>query len=146
MRKKTAIATSIFAFLLCTVVTLRAQDSPASAPPAENPDASGTAPTPSTLPTRVRIGGNVAAAMLTHQVQPKYPKSAKENHVSGTIVLDAVISMGGTVQKLQYISGPAELMRSAMDAVRQWRYKPMKLQGKPVEFETKISVVYTLMD
>ena len=83
---------------------------------------------------------------MTHQVQPKHPKSAKENHVSGTIVLDAVNSMGGTVQKLQYISGPAELMRSAMDAVRQWRYKPMKLQGKPVEFETKISVVYTLMD
>ena len=69
MRKKTAIATSIFAFLLCTVVTLRAQDSPASAPPAEKQDASGAAPTPSTLPTRVRIGGNVAAAKLLRQVQ-----------------------------------------------------------------------------
>ncbi len=61
-------------------------------------------------------------------------------------MLDAVIAVDGRVQQLQYISGPPELMRSAMDAVRHWRYRPMKLEGKPVEFETKISVVYTLMD
>lgn len=144
MRKKCAIAVLLSEFLLCIGFSLRAQESPS--PPADKQDASSAAATPGTIPTRVRIGGNVAAAMLTHQVQPKYPKSAKENHVSGTIVLDAVVTVDGSVQKLQYISGPPELMRSAMDAVRQWRYRPMKLQGKPVEFETKISVVYTLMD
>ena len=84
--------------------------------------------------------------MLTHQVQPKYPQEAKENHVAGTIVLHAVIGLDGHVQQLQFVSGPPELMRSAMDAVRQWRYKPMKLNGKVVEFDTTISVVYTLFD
>ena len=144
MRKKCAIAVLLSEFLLCIGFSLRAQESPS--PPADKQDASGAAASPLTQPTRVRIGGNVAAKMITHQVQPKYPETAKENHISGTVVLDAVIAVDGNVKQLQYISGPPELMRSAMDAVRYWRYRPMKLQGKPVEFETKISVVYTLMD
>ena len=90
MRKKCAIAVLLSEFLLCIGFSLRAQESPS--PPADKQDASSAAAiAPCTIPTRVRIGGNVAAAMLTHQVQPKYPKSAKENHVSGTVVLDAVV-------------------------------------------------------
>jgi TonB family protein len=77
-------------------------------------------------------------------VQPKYPEEAKQNHITGTVVLHAVIALDGRVQELQFVSGPPELVRSAMDAVRQWRYKPTKLQGKPVEVDTTVSVVYTL--
>jgi protein TonB len=144
MKIKTALATSIFTFLLCAGVTLRAQDSPAPAQPPENPEAPDAAPASSPRPTRVRIGGNIAATMITHRVRPKYPDEAKQNHISGTIVLHAVVGLDGHVQQLQFVSGPPELMRSAMDAVRQWRYKPLKLNRKVVEFDTMISVAYRL--
>ena len=110
-----------------------------------SPSAAGQdASAPSSHPTRVRIGGNVQMAKMIHQVQPKYPKEAKQNHITGTIVLHAVIAKDGTIQELQFVSGPPELMRSAMDAVKKWRYKPTELEGRPVEVDTTISVVYTL--
>jgi protein TonB len=59
-------------------------------------------------------------------------------------LLHAIIGKDGTVQDLQYISGPPLLMKSAMDAVRQWRYKPTLLNGEPVDVDTTISVVFTL--
>jgi protein TonB len=69
---------------------------------------------------------------------------AKTAHVSGTVVLHAVIAKDGTIQELQYVSGPPLLMKSAMDAVKQWRYKPTQLNGDPVEVDTTIDVVFTL--
>ena len=60
------------------------------------------------------------------------------------MVLHAIIAKDGTIQQLEYVSGPAMLMTSAMDAVRQWRYKPTMLNGEPVEVDTSISVVFTL--
>jgi protein TonB len=95
-------------------------------------------------PTRIRVGGNVAAAKLLHQVQPVYPQIAKTAHVSGTVVLHAIIAKDGTIQELQYISGPALLMRAAMDAVHEWRYQPTQLNGEPVEVDTTIQVVFSL--
>lgn len=95
-------------------------------------------------PKSIRVGGNVAAANLIHQVTPQYPAIAKTAHISGTVLLHAVIGKDGTVQDLQYVSGPPLLMRSAMDAVRQWRYKPTLLNGEPVDVDTTISVVFTL--
>jgi periplasmic protein TonB len=95
-------------------------------------------------PTRIRVGGNVQQASLLRQVQPAYPPLAKAAHVSGTVVLHAIIAKDGTIQQLEYVSGPAMLMTSAMDAVRQWRYKPTMLNGEPVEVDTSISVVFTL--
>jgi protein TonB len=92
----------------------------------------------------VRVGGNVAAANLIHQVQPIYPPIAKTAHIQGTVVLHAIIGKDGTVQDLQYISGPPLLMPNAMSAVRQWRYKPTMLNGDPVDVDTTISVVFTL--
>jgi protein TonB len=86
----------------------------------------------------------VAAANLIRQVQPVYPAIAKTAHISGTVVLHAVISKDGTIQELTYISGPPLLMKNAMDAVRQWRYKPTLLNGEPVDVDTTISVVFTL--
>jgi TonB family protein len=144
MGLKIAISFSVLAVFLCAAGALSAQDAQNPAPPANRPDAPAAAESPRPRPTRVRIGGNIAATMITHQVQPKYPEEAKQNRVAGTIVLQAVVGLDGHVQQLQFVSGPPELMRSAMDAVRQWHYKPMKLNGKVVEFETKISVVYTL--
>jgi periplasmic protein TonB len=104
----------------------------------------GPPPPKAPTPTRIRVGGNVAAAKLLHQVQPNYPQIAKTAHVSGTVILHAIIAKDGTIQELQYISGPALLMKSAMDAVHEWRYQPTQLNGQPVEVDTTIQVVFTL--
>ena len=81
---------------------------------------------------------------LIHQVLPVYPAIAKTAHVSGTVMLHAIIAKDGTIQELQYISGPALLMRAAMDAVHEWRYQPTQLNGQPVEVDTTIQVVFSL--
>jgi periplasmic protein TonB len=104
----------------------------------------GMPPPPKPSQQRVRIGGNVQAAKMVRQIQPMYPQIAKTAHVQGTVILHAIIAKDGSVQELQYISGPALLMRSAMDAVRQWKYQPTLLNGEPVEVDTTISVVFTL--
>jgi TonB family protein len=127
------------------------------APPAELPptptvdssqDAQKEVPTPQTpasaKPKRVRVGGGVAAAMLVHQVTPVYPKDAKKQHIQGAVLLHVTIAKDGTVENLVYVSGPPELTPSAMEAVKQWRYKPTLLNGDPVEVDTTISVNYTL--
>ena len=101
-------------------------------------------PPPKATPSRIRVGGNVQAASLARQVMPIYPPIAKTAHISGTIVLHAIIGKDGSVLNLEYVSGPPLLMRNAMDAVRQWRYKPTMLNGEPVEVETTISVVFSL--
>ncbi|HXW16856.1 MAG TPA: energy transducer TonB [Candidatus Acidoferrales bacterium] len=105
---------------------------------------SGLPPPPKPTQSRIRVGGNVQAAKMVRQVQPIYPQIAKTAHVSGTIILHAVISKDGSVQELTYISGPPLLMKSAMDAVREWRYQPTLLNGEPVEVDTTISVIFTL--
>jgi periplasmic protein TonB len=102
-------------------------------------------PPPPPKPNKpLRVGGNVIAANLIHQVQPTYPAIAKTAHVSGTVVLHAIIGKDGSISELTYISGPPLLMRNAMDAVRQWRYRPTMLNGEPTEVDTTISVVFTL--
>jgi protein TonB len=101
-------------------------------------------PPPKEAPKRIRVGGNVQSAKMIRQVQPIYPQIAKSAHVQGTVILHAVISKGGNVEELAYVSGPPLLMRAAMDAVRQWRYQPTLLNGEPVEVDTTISVIFTL--
>jgi periplasmic protein TonB len=106
---------------------------------------SGPPPPPAPVaPTRVRIGGNVEASKLVEQVQPVYPLIAKAAHIQGTVVLHAIIGKDGTIQQLQYVSGPAMLTQAAMSAVRQWRYKATILDGEPTEVDTTISVMFTL--
>jgi periplasmic protein TonB len=104
---------------------------------------SGPAPPPQT-PKRIRIGGNVQMANLTRMVQPIYPPIAKTARIQGDVVLHAIISKAGAIEQLQYISGPPLLMQSAMEAVRQWRYRPTLLNGEPVEVETTITVHFTM--
>jgi TonB family protein len=95
-------------------------------------------------PKRMRIGGRVASANLTHMVQPAYPQAAKDAHISGTVVLHCIIAKDGTMSQVEYVSGPPLLMKAAMDAVRQWTYKPTTLNGEAVEVDTVVSVVFQL--
>lgn len=99
-----------------------------------------------TPPERIRIGGNVAVANLIHRVDPVYPPIAKAAHVAGTVVLHVIIGKDGTVQEVQVVSGPPLLIRAATDAVRQWSYKPTLLNGKPVEVDTTVTVIFALGD
>ncbi|MGC2161870.1 MAG: M56 family metallopeptidase [Silvibacterium sp.] len=75
---------------------------------------------------------------------PKYPEAAKKARIQGTVVLRAWIGKDGSVERLTVVSGPKELQKSSLDAVRQWTYKPYLLNGDPVEVETRINVVYSL--
>jgi len=84
------------------------------------------------------------AAMLVKKVTPVYPPEAKKARIQGTVELEAVIGKTGRVENLKVTSGPNELQTSALDAVRQWEYKPFLLNGDPVEVKTTISVIYTL--
>ncbi|MBZ5501266.1 MAG: TonB family protein [Acidobacteriia bacterium] len=105
----------------------------------------GAPPPPKPVVTApVRIGGNVMEAKALERAQPMYPAIAKAAHVQGTVVLHAIISKEGVVEQLQLISGPPLLVSSAMDAVRQWRYRPTLLNGEAVEVDTTIQVVFTL--
>lgn len=101
-------------------------------------------PPPAAAPARIKVGGDVQAASLLKQVTPAYPNIAKTAHVSGTVTLHAIISRDGSIEKLEYVSGPALLMASAMTAVREWKYKPTTLNGQPVEVDTTVQVVFSL--
>lgn len=100
----------------------------------------------SAAPAQVRISGAVAAGQIVSKVNPIYPPEAKAKGIEGTVRLHAIIGRDGTVQQLAAMSGPPELVPSAMDAVKQWVYKPYLLNGEPVEVETTITVNYALAD
>lgn len=94
----------------------------------------------------VVVGGNVQEARIVRRVTPLYPPIARTAHVSGTVVLRAIISKDGSIEELQFVSGPPLLVKAAMGAVREWKYSPTLLNGEPVEVETTISVIFSLGD
>jgi protein TonB len=93
---------------------------------------------------RIKVGGNVQAAMVLKKIQPVYPQLAKSARVSGVVHLAAIIAKDGTIQELHSLGGPALLIQAAMDAVKQWVYRPTLLNGEPVQVETTIDVNFTL--
>ena len=95
-------------------------------------------------PQRIRVSAGVTAGNLVTQVKPQYPPLAKAARIQGTVVLAAVISKDGHIENLKVLSGHPMLIQSAMEAVKQWRYKPYYLNGEPVEVDTQINVVFTL--
>ncbi len=96
-------------------------------------------------PTRVRVGGNVQSAKIISQPKPTYPPEMKAQRLEETVVLDAVISKEGVPVSLSSANGARpEFVKSAVDAVMQWRYEPTLLNGQAVEVETTITVNYTL--
>jgi protein TonB len=78
------------------------------------------------------------------KITPQYPAIAKAARIQGTVVLQATISKTGSIENLRVVSGPPMLQQAAMDAVRQWRYRPYLLNGDPVEVETTVNVVFNL--
>ncbi len=95
---------------------------------------------------KVTVSSGVAQGLLVHHVAPQYPDQAKALHLQGTVVLQAVIGKDGTVQNVKAVRGNPVLSQAAMDAVKQWRYRPYTLDGEPVEVGTEIDVKFTPHD
>lgn len=81
---------------------------------------------------------------LIHRVEPRYPPLAIQARIQGDVVLQAMISRSGMIENLQLVSGHPMLVRAAMDAVRQWRYRPYILNDEPIEVETQVTVKFVL--
>src|SRR5580692_8782570 len=95
-------------------------------------------------PQRVRVSAGVTSGLLVKKVQPVYPPLARQARIQGTVLLRAQISKDGSIENLQLVSGHPMLVQSALDAVKQWKYKPYLLNGEPVEVDTEIQVNFTL--
>jgi protein TonB len=104
--------------------------------PAPPPPPPPTAPAP-------RVS-HIMEGNLDHMVQPIYPPLARSARIQGAVVLRAVINRDGKVQDLQILKGHPMLVQAALDAVRQWRYRPYYLNGEPVEVETQVTVNFVL--
>jgi len=93
---------------------------------------------------RTEVSSGVMTGLLLHKVQPVYPESAKQNHIQGTVVLQAIIDTCGHIGELTPISGPPELLSATITAVQQWQYRPFLLAGKPTEVISRITVNFKL--
>jgi len=103
--------------------------------------ASASTPMPSFGAT---VSQGVVDAKLTHKVDPLYPAQARSQGLTGSVVLEAVIGGDGSIRKVNIVSGPAMLADAAKTAVQRWRYSPALLDGKPVETQKQITVVFRL--
>lgn len=98
-------------------------------------------PKPEARPPRI---SHMMEGNLISRVQPVYPPLARAARIQGAVVIRAVISRSGTIENLQTLSGHPMLVPAALDAVRQWRYRPYILNGDPVEVETQVTVNFSL--
>jgi protein TonB len=115
--------------------------SAAPPPPPEKPVVKQVAEKPI---ERLKLGGRVQDAKVVSRIIPVYPPLAKQARVQGTVTLVAVIGIDGRVKSLRATSGHPLLVPAALEAVRQWVYRPTTLNGDPVEVESPIDVHFTL--
>lgn len=130
------MARKISAFALVLAMYLNTAAGQQTAAPSQTPTANH--------PRKLRISSGLAETNLIHKVQPVYPPEAKANNVKGEVVLQCLIGKDGSVTNLKVVSGHPWLAQSALDAVRQWKYRPFLLNGEPVEIETSVKVRFHL--
>jgi protein TonB len=94
--------------------------------------------------TPVRVGGEVKAPALVERVAPEYPPLALRAQVHGVVIREAVVDREGRVEDLRVLRSIPLLDRAAIDAVRQWRYSPLLLNGKPERFVLTVTVSFSL--
>jgi protein TonB len=95
-----------------------------------------------TVPKRIRISQGVTKGLLIQKVEPKYPVIAMNARIQGVVLLTAFISKTGEIENLQAVSGHPMLVPAAIEAVKQWKYRPYYLNGEPMEVETQITVTF----
>ena len=99
---------------------------------------------PGSQPLRVRVSQGVNQGLLERKVQPPYPDAPRKAHIQGAVVMLAHVSTKGKIKNLFVLSGHPLLNPTALEAVSQWLYRPYLLNGKPVEVETQITVIFSL--
>jgi protein TonB len=99
---------------------------------------------PSAPTAPLPVGGDVKQAKLIFSVPPSYPMLAKSQHVSGSVLIDALIDANGHVTTMKVVSGPTLLHQAAMDALKQWKYQPAFLDGKPVPMHLTVTIQFRL--
>jgi protein TonB len=98
----------------------------------------------SDTPKRLRISSGVAEGLTTYTVDPTYPKEARDKGIEGDVILQALIDTKGNIASLKTVKGDPILADAAIEAVKQWKYKPFVLNGEPVEVETTILIKFHL--
>jgi TonB family protein len=127
-------------------VDLQTGSAPISAPatvPPSQPTSTDGASVATNAGERVRLSADTAEH-VARPVEPNYPMLAKQMKVQGSVVLQALIGREGGIQDLRVLSGPAILSTAAMDAVKQWRFRPYFQGGQSVETEARITVNFTI--
>ena len=104
----------------------------------------GVVPVPPGAAKSAQEGRNLQIGQLTNLVEPVYPPEAQKRGIEGTVKLHAVIGVDGTIESLEPRSGPEPLIQAAMAAVRQWKYNPTTLNGKPIEMQEDVSFAFRL--
>jgi protein TonB len=122
--------------------SLSSQDMPISS--AMTTNFSGAVGQPAAPTAALPVGGNVVPAKLLSSVQPVYTPIAKSQHISGDVKIDALIDAAGRVIAMKVISGPALLQQPAMDALRQWKYRPATLNNSPVSMHLMVTLQFRL--
>jgi TonB family protein len=134
-----AASCCVVALATCTTALALRTDVSTLTPIAEN-QASATA-----APTKIHVKSSIMSGLKISGEIPTYPKEARAKKIQGAVALDATIGKDGTIENLRVVKSPAEsLSKSALDAVRTWRYQPYHLNGEPVEVQTTVNVVYNL--
>lgn len=110
-----------------------------AAPPSPPPT-----PAPAPAPRQIQVADTLQAANLIKRVAPAYPPLAKAAHLEGTVRFQAIIGTNGAIRNLEVLGGPPLLRPAAIDAVRQWVYRPTLLNGQPLEVVTQIEVAFKL--
>ena len=88
------------------------------------------------------ISEQAARSLLIHNVDPDYPAQALQQHLEGSVVLQVWVARDGSVQDVKLMKGYIQLGRAAVDAVRQWRFKPFAPNGQPISFQTPVTVTF----
>ncbi|HKW16710.1 MAG TPA: TonB family protein [Terriglobales bacterium] len=101
-------------------------------------------PVPRAAPSTLRISQGITQGLLIKRVPPVYPSAAIQLRREGTVEVIATISKTGAISKVKVLSGDATLAKAAVEAVKQWKYRPYLLNGEPVEIETQVSLIFRL--
>jgi protein TonB len=103
-------------------------------------------PAESSTPRVVRIGGKIIAPKLVTVVKPEYPPLATQARLQGIVILEAFVGVDGKVKEVKPLRGPVILVDAALEAVKQWRYRPLLLNGAPTQFILTVTVAFDLQE
>ena len=92
----------------------------------------------------LKLSPGEAESVLASRVEPEYPEEARRQKIQGAVVLAIRIGTDGSVEDLQFVSGPPQLAEAAVNAVKHWRYKPQTVNGHPAQIQTRVTLDFRL--